>query len=563
MGDSKLESPFLPQNPFSCDWLGNKENISSISRKVEKWEDELKCDSDRKFLLEGIRQGFRITDEHCVLRTAEGDNHRSAIQHNDAVEKELLKQIAAGNYVLASEKPTIVSPLAAIEKDDGDIRLIHDGSRPMGCAMNDYASVQHEHFQTIEDACSLAKPGYWMAKLDLKSAYRSVPVHRDDYRVTGLKWRFKGERAPTYLFDTRLPFGASKAPSHFHRLSQAIGRCLRRRGIKGVVVYIDDFLLIAPTREECNNALHCLINLVRRFGFHISWNKVVGPTQRITFLGIEIDTRDCTLSLGEQKLAKVHQQLDEFSKKRRASKQQLQRLAGLLNWACQGIRGGKFFLRRILDAIKPLRQQNHKTKLSSEFHKDVQWWLAYLCTFNGVIYYNRGETHHVHVDACGKACGVFCRGDWQYSVFHVDTPAASELHINYKELCAAIQGIERWAQTWTNSVVIVHTDNSVTKAIINKGRSRNPYMNCLLRKLFWLSTKHNFSVRAIHVPGLVNTLPDTISRLHEAGNWEKLCVLLRNWSHRAECVSSDLSKHMSKDSFVFLVQERQRRLKKN
>ena len=563
VGPSKLCSPFSPQNPFTCQWLGRSEKIASISNKLDEWEHELKDDKDRHFILEGVRQGFRITDEDSVAVSAVSKNHRSATVYSDLVEKELLSQIEQGNYIVSSEKPTIVSPIAAIPKEDGNIRLIHDGSRPFGSAMNDYATLHAERFQTIEDACKLAKKGFWCAKLDLKAAYRSVPIHSNDYRVSGLQWKFKGDRQPTYLFDARLPFGARKAPSHFHRLSQAIGRCLRKRGFNGVVVYIDDFLIVAPTYEECNKALDCLINLVRRLGFAISWSKVQGPTQRITFLGLDIDTFDCTLSLRTEKLLKIREELRQFSEKTRATKRQLQRLAGLLNWACQGIRGGKFFMRRILDAIKPLQQQHHKVKLSKEFKKDVEWWLCFLFTFNGVVYYNTGQTHHLHVDACNKACGVFWAGDWKYSVFHKDLPLASRFHINYKEVCAAVEGVKKWAQYWCDSTVIVHTDSTVAKAIINKGRSKNPFINSLLRSMFWLCAKYNFSVRAIHIPGLINMIPDTVSRLHEPKMCQQLSLLLKNWSHAAVCDEIDFRNHMSEKSFMFFVQEQQRHLKRN
>jgi hypothetical protein len=323
-------------------------------------------------------------------------------------------------------------------------------------------------------------------------------------------------------------------------------------------VYIDDFLVVARTYKECNDALHTLIRLVRSLGFQISWNKVVGPTQNITFLGIVIDTRDCTLSLGEEKLRKIEQQLGDFSAKKRASKRQQQQLAGLLNWACQAVRGGKFFLRRILDCIKPLQQQHHKIKLSKEFYRDTQWWLAFLRHFNGVVYYGGGDVHHVHVDACNKACGVFWGGDWQYSVFHRDNPRASRLHINYKEVCGAVLAVTRWAPCWTNSSVIIHTDSTVTKAVLNKGRSKNSYINDLLRHMCWLSVKYNFSVRAIHVPGLINSLPDAISRLHEPGKPQALQTLLNNWHHRRGVTLCDLRDHMSVKSKYFLLQELKR-----
>ncbi|KAK7484746.1 hypothetical protein BaRGS_00024031 [Batillaria attramentaria] len=121
-------------------------------------------------------------------------------------------------------------------------------------------------------------------------------------------------------------------------------------------------------------------------------------------------------------------------------------------------------------------------------------------------------------------------GDWLYTVFKKDAPAFDRLHINYKEVCAAVEGIRRWGHVFQDSVVIVHTDNSVAKAVINKGRSRNRLINRLLRKMFWLSVKFNFSVRAIHVPGQVNIIPDTISRLHEPNKVERLQALLSQWS---------------------------------
>ena len=58
------------------------------------------------------------------------------------------------------------------------------------------------------------------------------------------------------------------------------------------------------------------------------------------------------------------------------------------------VRGGRFFLRRILDSIKPLRQAKHKTKLNAG-RKDLAWWLTFLSTFNGRQYYT--ERHDVHV----------------------------------------------------------------------------------------------------------------------------------------------------------------------
>ena len=90
--------------------------------------------------------------------------------------------------------PKIVSPMAAIPKPDGDVRLIHDCSRPIGEAVNDYCSTDWQFkFARVDDAANLMTPGCYFAKVDLKSAYRSVPISKASQEVTGLHWKFKGQ----------------------------------------------------------------------------------------------------------------------------------------------------------------------------------------------------------------------------------------------------------------------------------------------------------------------------------------------------------------------------------
>ena len=50
-----------------------------------------------------------------------------------------------------------------------------------------------------------------------------------------------------------------------------------------------------------------------------------------------------TMTLPVDKLAELDTLVLEFQKKQRASKTQLQRLAGKLNWACRVVYGGRIF----------------------------------------------------------------------------------------------------------------------------------------------------------------------------------------------------------------------------
>lgn len=105
-------------------------------------------------------------------------------------------------------KPTIVSALGAIPKSNSKVRLIHDASRPLHMSINDYVQSDTScSYVDLRVVSKLISEGCYLAKIDLQSAYRSVPIHPSNYWATGLKWQFINATSPTYLYDTKLPFG--------------------------------------------------------------------------------------------------------------------------------------------------------------------------------------------------------------------------------------------------------------------------------------------------------------------------------------------------------------------
>ena len=60
-----------------------------------------------------------------------------------------------------------------------------DCSQPSGDAVNDYADIESFKYQSLEDALKLLKPGYYMAKVDLHHAYRSMAIHPKNFHATG------------------------------------------------------------------------------------------------------------------------------------------------------------------------------------------------------------------------------------------------------------------------------------------------------------------------------------------------------------------------------------------
>lgn len=189
-------------------------------------------------------------------------NCKSATGHDvcNKVEKAIREEIEHGIYIVTTENPTIVSALGAILKPHScKIRLIHDCSRPQHSNVNSYTDRQQRYlYFTVDKVVSLIKSNAYLANIDLKCAYRHVPVHLSNYPATGLARQFRGDNTLGYLCDCKLPFGTAKSLEIFHSLIQAVTRLMERRGFM-VLAYLDDFLVIAYSEVECQQAYEELI----------------------------------------------------------------------------------------------------------------------------------------------------------------------------------------------------------------------------------------------------------------------------------------------------------------
>ena len=503
-------------------------------------------------MLSGIENGFDIVSEVHVPDNIVGKNHPSAKLNSPLYKQahqQILTEIDNGNYIFAKSKPKIISPLGIIGKPDGGVRIIHDCSRPLGSAVNDFAgSFDKQKFQSVDDACKLVTKNCYMAKVDLKSAYRSVKISEKSQEVTGLRWTFPDGCEYTFV-DKKLPFGSKLAPGIFHRLSQAVRRMMSRRGFT-IVAYLDDFFICEKTKQRCAEALRILIALLRKLGFCISWSKVTDPCQQIVFLGVEIDSTTMELRLPSAKLEELKAELSAFQLRRRASKKQLQSLAGKLNWASAVVRGGRVFLRRIINGIMHLQCDWHKLRISGEILQDIKWWHNFMSTFNGksLLLKNMPITSVV-TDACKSGAGGVFQNDWFYVNWEEDYPFATSMHINELEAFSVALAVKRWAPLWRNRRVIVNCDNAATVSCINKCTSKNAILMTFLRELFWLSAKHNFHLVARHLPGKSNFLADSISRLHNMHS----CHTFLRFCLQPPLSVYNLGQHMSSNALRFLL----------
>ena len=493
--------------------------------QIHRWEEALQDHPDAEFksyLLRGFSGGFRIGfDEAKVSLRPAKSNMASAGEHPQVISSYLLEECEKGRVIGPVDSTTEklvrqVSRFGVIPKGHtpGKWRLIVDLSAPEGHSVNDgidpglclleYTSVDQAArvVSSLGRRCSLAK-------IDVKSAYRIIPVHPKDALLLGMRWQ-----GGVYV-DKALPFGLRSAPKIFNAVADGLAWILQNSGVRLVLHYLDDFLIFGPPcSDECQQALATTLRICSDLGVPVADEKVEGPVTRLTFLGIEMDTDRWELRLPREKLHRIRSLVVSWRSKKACTKRELLSLIGQLQHACRVVRAGRSFLRRMINLSSVAREPHHHIRLSVCARSDVEWWATFLPHWNGVSL--MGSDIHapprlvVTSDASGSwGCGAFtCSGKW----FQLPWPEAwGGVHITCKELLPVVLACAVWGRGAEGGTVRCRTDNAAVVSIVNAGRSKDTLAMHLMRCLSFFMARFAFVVRAEHVPGRDNGAADALS----------------------------------------------------
>lgn len=468
-------------------------------------------------ILDAIRVGVRIgfegsrPSQPCL-------NHLSVHQHSAAIADNIHKEVdrgrIAGPFIAPPFAEFSCSPLGAVpKKDSGKVRRIHDLSAPRGGGVNDGIADGTVDYARFDDAINIVRSlgrGCFLWKTDLADAFRHIAVHRDDVPLLGFCW------AGLFFFDLFLPFGLRSSPKLFEAFATALHWIAAEKfGLAVMVHYLDDFLGGAPAHAlgVARAQFELFLRICRALGLSVNPDKVLEPRSVIAFLGLEIDTVRMVVRLPADKLAKLRALLAEFAALSRCRVKKLESLIGTLSFACNAVRPGRTFLRRMLDTLKAAKQQGAAwVNLGVEFKHDLEWWRSFAAHWNGrhcIVRTAPEEALHVSSDASDIGAGAFHQNRW-WAVTWSDHER--DFHIDWRELRAVLLAASAWCDRWRGRHVVFHVDNTTVVAGINKRASGSAELSGLLRSLHMIAACFEFEFSSVHVPGVHNGLADALSR---------------------------------------------------
>ena len=265
----------------------------------------------------------------------------SAYAHRDVVDNYLQEEVSrarvAGPFPHSAVPISQISRFGVIPKHHkpDSWRLIIDLSHPHDHSINNGIppSLCSIKYITIDDAInqiiSLGR-GTMMAKIDIKNAFRLLPVHPADRHLLTMSWD------KSIYIDMCIPFGLRSAPKLFNVAADLLQWIAEYNGVTPLLHYLDDFLTLGPPQSEIwHHNLSTLKHLCHRLGVPLALEKVAGPTTCLPFLGIILDSELMEVRLPDDKLARIQELLITWLDKKKATKREILSLVGLLQHAAK------------------------------------------------------------------------------------------------------------------------------------------------------------------------------------------------------------------------------------
>ncbi len=400
-----------------------------------------------------------------------------------------------------------------VPKRDGGLRPILD-LRPINRALCE----RQFRMVTLKQILAQIRPGDWFASVDLKDAYFHIQIAPHHRRF--LRFAFENT---AYQYSV-LPFGLALAPRTFTKCVDAALSPLRAGGMR-ILNYLDDWLILAQSRDTLLSHIDSLLIHLESLGLCVNRRKsILAPSQSILYLGVCIDSLEMRARLSRERVAAILSYLRHFREGSSVHLKEFQRLLGLMASASAVCHLGLLHMRPLQLWLKTRVPWTAWTsgRLSIAVTRGC---IEALAPWRNPNFFSRGVplglvTSRVVVttDASTLGWGAVCEGmpaSGQWSEPQI------RWHINRLELEAVFLALKEFQAQLERQHVLIRTDNTSVVAYINRqGGVRSKALCKQAAMLLLWADSRLLSIRATHIPGLLNRGADMLSRRRiPQGEW--------------------------------------------
>ncbi|XP_046812674.1 uncharacterized protein K02A2.6-like [Lucilia cuprina] len=430
-------------------------------------------------------QGLGKLKEKCHLKVKENCQpvvdppRRVPFSLHQPLKIELERMVKIEVIKEVKEPTDWVNSIVLVTKSNGTLRICLDPRN-----LNKVIVRPRFDFPTIDECKSRMCGSKVFSLLDAHSGFWMIELDDESSRLCTFNTPFGRFR---FL---RLPFGISSAPEIFH------GEMVRLFGnIEGLVIYMDDFLIHAPSVETHNVILNKVLERARNVGLRFNRMKSKILKTEIKFIGHIFDSNG--VRPDDKRVESI------LSMPVPQNKQELQRFLGMITYLSPFIDNLSFKNKHLRDLLKDnvIWSWNREQQVEFEDLKKV------ITKAPVLAYYDTMKPLTLSVDASKFAVGAV--------IMHGQNPIASasltNSQINYaqieKELFAIVFGCTRFHQYIYGKNVVVETDHKPLVPLFTK-----PLYSIPTRLQRFMLRLLSYNITVIYKPGKDLFIADTLSR---------------------------------------------------
>lgn len=246
--------------------------------------------------------------------------------------------------------------------------------------LNKFISNAHFKMEDHRTASKMIPNHGFMATIDLKESYLLVPVSKSDRKYLSFQYD-----KITFEFSV-LPYGLCSAPRTFTKIMKEVVGYQRHRGFRSVI-YLDDWLCLGDSYDECQRNVTETLKLLNCLGFVVNFDKsCLYPQQCCKFLGFMYNSVDMSISLPSDKRHKILQ----FSRLPVCTIREFAHLLEVLTSACPAVKYGWLYTKELerQKYVALLKHQTYEAKFkpSASILPDLKWWLKNIRSYTNIHY---------------------------------------------------------------------------------------------------------------------------------------------------------------------------------
>ncbi|GKA46856.1 putative reverse transcriptase domain-containing protein [Tanacetum coccineum] len=349
------------------------------------------------------------------------------------------------------------------------------------CRLNKLTVKNRYPLPRIDDLFDQLQGSSVYSKIDLRSGYHQLRVREEDIPKTAFRTRYGH-----YEFQV-MPFGLTNAPAVFMDL---MNRVCKPYLDKFVIVFIDDILIYSKNKQEHEEHLKLILELLKKEELYAKFSKCEFWIPKVQFLGHVIDSQGIHVDP-----AKIESIKDWASPK---SPTEIRQFLGLAGYYRRFIEG----FSKIAKPMTKLTQKKVKFEWGDKQEAAFQLLKQKLCSAPILALPEGSEDFIAYCDASKKGLGVVLMQREKVIAY-----ASRQLKIHEKNYTThdLELALKIWRHYLYGTKCTVFTDHKSLQHILNQKELN-------MRQHHWLELLSDYDCEIRYHPGKANVVADALSR---------------------------------------------------